>query len=234
MNIMNFIFCLFLNCLLGFLINLFVFSLVLIKGYFGFSLQELYKEKLNRKDSIWFNKLLLYYFLICIICIYFTSTNIIYLDDGQNAISIIKIKDGNISEKFQNTGMNITENVVIKDLLILDTHINSPIEPGDLNVTIKNQVLELLGLNLNIHFIMIYLLLMCLFLLTIKFIIDSKVSLDFIKNWPMGNIIYNLINKLLNVWSKTNIYWLYFLLLSLLVMMIGSTYGLYGSIVLLN
>lgn len=138
-------------------------------------------------------------------------------------------KNGNIYLKFQDKGLEITDNVIIKNASIY-----SPLEPGDTSITIKNQIIELLSYNLNIHYVMIYLIIMCIFILSIKIIIDLDLSFDYIKNWPFGTFIYKFISKLLKMWSKTNIYWLYYILFSLLIMMIGSTYGLYGSLVLID
>ena len=119
-------------------------------------------------------------------------------------------------------------------VIIKDASINSSLDNGDMNIQIKNQIIELLGYNLNINSVIIYLILMGILILSVKVITDSNLSLDYIKNWPGGLIIFKFLNKLLTVWSITNIYWLYFIIFSLLIMMIGSTYGMYGFLVLMT
>lgn len=365
------------NCLSGFLINYFILNLVL-NGLFGYTLKDILVEKLQRKDTIWFNKLLFIYFIISLFIILLNINNIVYLDDNtsisftsdnvnisvngdflgklalligssgafivgskigyaavakypigfltKTAISastgsgftfawrltlatneyiegygklnkssnesitvelsnvnlcskvettinklpiessnlktidtlkslhgntknylteslksssdtnnskilemIEKDKKCSISEIFQNNGEQISDGVTINDGFI-----NSPLEANEISLTIKNQVIELLGYNLTIHYIMLYLIIMGIFIFTIKFIIDSNVSTENLKKLPLGNYIYYFANKILSLWKKSNTFWIYFILFSLFIMMSASTYGIYGCLYLMK
>ena len=365
------------NCLSGFLINYFILNLVL-NGLFGYTLKDILVEKLQRKDTIWFNKLLFIYFIISLFIILLNINNIVYLDDNtsinftsdnvnisvngdflgklalligssgafivgskigyaavakypigflsKTAISastgsgftfawrltlatneyiegygklnkssndsisvelnnvnlcskvettinklpiessnlktidslkslhgntknyltesiksssdtnnskilemIEKDKKCSISEIFKNNGEQISDGVTINDGFI-----NSPLEANEISLTIKNQVIELLGYNLTIHYIMLYLIIMGIFIFTIKFIIDSNVSTENLKKLPLGNYIYYFANKILSLWKKSNTFWIYFILFSLFIMMSASTYGIYGCLYLMK
>ena len=52
-----------------------------------------------------------------------------------------------------------------------------------MSITIKNQIIELLGYNLNIHNVLIYLILNGIFIFSVKVIADSNLSFLYIKNW---------------------------------------------------
>ena len=82
--------------------------------------------------------------------------------------------------------LDISDYLIIKDKLI-----HSPLEPGDFTIQIKNQIIELLGYNLIIHYVMIYLILMGIIILSLKVICYKNLSFDCIKNNPGGILFIN-------------------------------------------
>ena len=68
--------------------------------------------------------------------------------------------------------------------------IESPLESSELSpIVIQNQVIELLNYNLVLHYVMIYLIIKCIFIFKVKLITDNNISIEFIKNLPLGKNI---------------------------------------------
>lgn len=119
-----------------------------------------------------------------------------------------------------------------KDINII---INSPLESSELSSrVIQNQAIELLNYNLALHYIMIYLIIMSLFIFTVKFLIENNIRLDNIKNLPLGKYIFFILNKIISLWKKSNTFWIYFILFVLLISTTSATYGLYVSLILVE
>ena len=62
----------------------------------------------------------------------------------------------------------------------------------------------------------------------------NNLSIEKIKILPLGKYIYIIVNKVINLWSKSNNFWIYYLSISLFIMMLGATYGLYACLIILN
>nr|YP_010990977.1 hypothetical protein UYP79_mgp008 [Pappia fissilis]WOX61250.1 hypothetical protein [Pappia fissilis] len=146
-------------------------------------------------------------------------------------ISIIeKEKNSSITDIFKNSGYDVSNNVNITE----DIVINSPLESNELSLILKNQLIEILSYNFMLHCIMLYLILMIIFIFTIKLIADNNLLIEKIKILPLGKYIYIIVNKVIYLWSKSNNFWIYYLSISLFIMMLGATYGLYACLVILN
>lgn len=111
--------------------------------------------------------------------------------------------------------------------------IKSPLET-DITLTIKSQLIDLLSLNLALHLMMLYLIFMLIFIFSIKLIIDNKISLEIIKKLPLGSFLFNLLNKVILVWSKSNTFWVYFLSVSIFIFTGIAAFSLYACLYLLH
>jgi hypothetical protein len=77
--------------------------------------------------------------------------------------------------------------------------INSPLESNDItNLNIKTDLITMLNYNLTVNLIMIYLIFMLTLIFIFKFVLDKNISLDKIKNLPLGNYIKLLLIKLIS------------------------------------
>jgi hypothetical protein len=51
--------------------------------------------------------------------------------------------------------------------------------------------------------------------------------LDFVKKLPFGNYLYLVLNKLKDLWSKTTMIWIFFILFNILIGTSFSTWFIY-------
>ena len=116
-----------------------------------------------------------------------------------------ELNDNDKTEFESNTGVSYNDGLKMLDYIEKNSTVNnivieSPLESSELTSTlIQNQVIELLNYNLLLHFVMIYLIIMCIFIFTVKLITDNNISIEFIKTLPLGKYIYIIINKILSV-----------------------------------
>ena len=81
--------------------------------------------------------------------------------------------------------------------------------------------------NFYLQCIMIYLICLVLIIFTVKLIIDRKLYTSNLENkvlsLPLGKVINFFIKKTLQGWEMSNIFWIYFFLIFLLIFMLATT-----------
>ena len=106
--------------------------------------------------------------------------------------------------------------------------INSPIEPNErILIEYYDFFTTILQQDYILHFLMIYLIIMLIYLFTIKLILDKNISFEPIKNLPLGPILFKIITKFISIWKNSLYFWIYFILIFLLIFVSCSTYVLY-------
>lgn len=60
-----------------------------------------------------------------------------------------------------------------------------------------------------------------------KIISEYDVKLDFVKKLPLGNLIYLLLKKLKDIWRKTTIVWIFFIVFVILIGVCISAWSIY-------
>jgi len=116
-----------------------------------------------------------------------------------------------------------------------DFIITSPLEPNELAFSqIKNDLFTVLSGKLIIDIITVYLIIILIYIFTVKFLINKNTNLEKIKNWFFGNYIHYILSKIILGWEKSSIIWIYFILFSLLISSIGSIYILFGCLIILK
>ena len=108
-----------------------------------------------------------------------------------------------------------------------DSFINSPLEEN-----IIPHIINVLSNNLYLHFIILYLLIMLLIIITCKYILKDNIEFTKIQNNPLGAWIKNIINKLISTWKISSIFWIYFIIFNLLIFNSASIFSMYNLLVL--
>jgi len=81
----------------------------------------------------------------------------------------------------------------------LENIINSPLELSEIGTSnIKNDLITMLSYNLTINLIMIYFIFMLIFIFLFKFVLDNNISLEKVKNLPLGYYIHLILSKLIS------------------------------------
>lgn len=111
-----------------------------------------------------------------------------------------------------------------------DGFINSPIENGDLDNSIRLFLIETLTNNLILQFIILYLMIMLIIIFTCKLIIEKEIQFNIIKKFPLGNYIYNILNKYIYIWRTSANIWIYLIVFCIIIFTFGSTYSIYQTI----
>ena len=115
------------------------------------------------------------------------------------------------------------------DPTLIDTFINSPLEPAKLDL-----IISVLNKGLILHYCMLYLISTLFFVFTIKLIADRDLYTPYwqgkIQSLPLGNTINNLLIRLIKIWKVSNILWIYFMMGSLLIAICFSTFAVYASL----
>ncbi len=111
--------------------------------------------------------------------------------------------------------------------------INSPLEPSHL-INFQQDLITILGYNLIVNITMIYLLLMLTWAFTVRFVLDTDSFLTKVKSWSLGKYLYPVLNKLINIWKKSTVLWIYFILFFLLFFSIASSYAIYACLFVLS
>jgi hypothetical protein len=105
--------------------------------------------------------------------------------------------------------------------------------PEDNNLyNISELDLEQLRLDYYLQLVILYLLILVLMFLIMKVISEKDFKLHFIKKLPWANYIEPLLIKILNIWKKTNIIWIYIILVTIIICLIISIWSI--SIILNN
>jgi hypothetical protein len=98
---------------------------------------------------------------------------------------------------------------------------------SDNNSTISSLDIEQLQLIFHLDLILVYLLIMAIIFILMKYISTLNLKLDFLIKLPYGNIIQNLIIKILKWWETTSSIWIYVILVCVLINLSISTWGIY-------
>jgi len=106
---------------------------------------------------------------------------------------------------------------------------NDNIGDKDFYIIAKEGV-EVLIIDYYIHLVIIYLVVSVIIFLTMKYLSEYDIKLDFVKKLPFGNNIYLVLNKLKDLWSKTTIIWIYVSLFLILIGTLFSSWFIYDVI----
>jgi hypothetical protein len=96
----------------------------------------------------------------------------------------------------------------------------------DVMHNISNLDLEQLKLDYYLQLTLLYLLILVLIFLIMKAISEKDLKSDYIKKLPLANYIEPLLIKILNIWRKTNIIWIYILLITIIICLIISIWSI--------
>lgn len=151
---------------------------------------------------------------------------------GSQKLKNLEIRE--LNNKLEIKGTQDQSNSVIEELNKdypnwKEGFINSPLENGDVN-SIKLFLIETLTNNLILQFIIIYLMIMFIIIFTCKLIIEKNIELNKIKEYPLGNYIYYILEKYISIWKTSANIWIYLLVFSVLIFSMGSAYSIYQVI----
>lgn len=108
-----------------------------------------------------------------------------------------------------------------------DSFISSPLESN-------NYILNTLSDILLLDYIILYLLFMLLIIISCKFIIGENIELKTIKRFVYIDLLSNLIKKYITIWQKSNILWIYFILISIMIFEMVSIFSINSVINILT
>jgi hypothetical protein len=141
---------------------------------------------------------------------------------------IQNVKSKTISEIFESSEISIETNKT-------PTIINSPLELSEMDkLNDLKDIIELMGINLNISIILTYLLFSLIFVFSVKQLADSNINVDLLLKYPGGKIIHYILSKLLKVWSVNNTFWIYFILFITFLGSCFTAYSLYICSIVLH
>jgi hypothetical protein len=141
---------------------------------------------------------------------------------------IQNVKSQTISEIFESSEISIETNNT-------PTIINSPLELSEMDkLNDLKDIIELMGINLNISIILTYLLFSLIFVFSVKQLADSNINVDLLLKYPGGKIIHYILSKLLKVWSVNNTFWIYFILFITFLGSCFTAYSLYICSIVLH
>jgi hypothetical protein len=105
-----------------------------------------------------------------------------------------------------------------------DSFISSPLESNDF-------ILNILTDNLLLNYVILYLLFMLLIIISCKFAIGDNIDSKTIKRFVFSDLLSNLIKKYITIWQKSNILWIYFILISIII---SEIVCIFSIIIILN
>lgn len=97
-----------------------------------------------------------------------------------------------------------------------------------------NYLNTILTYNLPINLFMIYLVFMPIYIFTFKYVLDSEAFLAKVQKLPLGKYLHYILDKLINAWKYSSIFWIYLILFFLLIFTSSSSYAIYGCLFILN
>jgi len=100
-----------------------------------------------------------------------------------------------------------------------DSFISSPLESN-------NYILNTLSDIILLDYIVLYLLFMLLIIISCKFIIGDNIESKTIKRFVYIDLLSNLIKKYITIWQKSNILWIYFILISIMIFEMVSIFSI--------
>ena len=169
---------------------------------------------------------------------------------GMGAASLIgyRMVQNNLSSTRTNTqgGLNVKVDKINSSVTASSSNnkiddlypAKSVIEPGDSSggnidgSIISSLDIEQLQLDFYLHIVIIYLLVLVLVFLVMKSFSKRNLKFEFVKKLPLGDYIQILFIKIFKWWDKTNILWVYLILIAILICMVISLWSI--SIILNN
>jgi hypothetical protein len=91
-----------------------------------------------------------------------------------------------------------------------DSFIPSPLEPTDF-------IINTLSNNILLEYIILYLLFMLLIIISCKILIRDEIELKTIKRFVVSEVLSKFIKKYITIWQTSNILWIYFILISIII-----------------
>lgn len=92
---------------------------------------------------------------------------------------------------------------------------------------ISQQGVEALNWTYYLNLAIIYMIFILIIFLIMKIIGEYDVKLDFVKKLPLGNFIYLLLKKSKDLWRKTTIVWIFFIVFVVLIGICISAWSIY-------
>lgn len=80
--------------------------------------------------------------------------------------------------------------------------ISSVLEDIERTSALKSYVVDSLLDNLHLHYIMLYLFIVLILVLLSKWLLSSNTSFERVKEYPLGSLVYFIIQKYISIWSK--------------------------------
>lgn len=120
---------------------------------------------------------------------------------------IDKIKDKSFPAKSM---LDPTDSLSDKDFYIISQH-----------------GVEALNWTYYLNLAILYMIYVLIIFLIMKILSEYDVKLDFVKKLPLGNLIYLLLKKLKDIWRKTTIVWIFFIVFVILIGVCISAWSIY-------
>ena len=164
-----------------------------------------------------------------LVCLRRRNINTFY--DGKTSTTNVDLRaEIKIYSKNDTVSTNLNGNFVeTKDDIKFEA--NSPLEDGDLFNNYVSNLLEILQNSFLISVLISVLLLLIFAFLFIKFIADKDYKFNWIKNLYLGDKIHYLVVKILALWGRTSILWVF---LGLLFIIIINLFNSFFPFYLLN
>ena len=106
--------------------------------------------------------------------------------------------------------------------------IKSPLEPTEMTDTFTAQtVMDLLNATLIINLVMVYLLVLFIIFILGKLVINNQLELNWIKSLPLGDKIHYLVIKILKIWGKSSLFFIFYIWFMLVLASVFSSYFIY-------
>ena len=138
-----------------------------------------------------------------------------------------------IHSKFQDQG-NFLPHLTLKDLELVsnDIIISSPLE--DNYYSYVASALYLLEKNLFLSLMLVYLILLIIYIFTVKVIMEKHAKFNFILKFPFGKTLQIILNKVFTFSQSIGNLWFYFMFFCLLITSLGSAYCIHTCILILK
>ena len=81
---------------------------------------------------------------------------------------------------------------------------------------------------------LVYLILLIIYIFTVKVIMEKHAKFNFILKFPFGKTLHKILNKLFTFTKNSGNVWFYFMFFSLLISALSSTYCIYICILILK
>lgn len=94
------------------------------------------------------------------------------------------------------------------------------------NNLIFEHIIQIITNNVYLHYINIYLLAMLFIIITCRYLIgDNQLLLEKLKKLPFGDFIYKIISWYTNIWVKSSIIWIYYIITVVILFNCVSIYS---------